>query len=96
MHKQAETNKHTDNQSLSTLKVAAEFILQMKKNLSGRCFQDTQATANEHLLNVSVCNGWKLEDLTLSVNSKSVHLLISIYLMSCVSAGRINRIFSFG
>lgn len=24
----------------------------------------TQATANEHLLNVSVCNGWKLEDLT--------------------------------
>ncbi len=53
----------------------------------------TQATANEHLLNVSVCNGWKLEDLTLSVNSKSVHLLISICLMSCVSAGRINRIF---
>lgn len=88
-----QTNKHTDNQSLSSLKVAAEFILQMKKILSGWCFQDTQATANEHLLNVSVCNGCKCKDLTLSVNSKSVHLLISVCLMSCVSAGRINRVF---
>lgn len=68
-----QTSKRADNQSLSTLQVAAEFILQMKKILSGWYFQDTQATANEHLLDVSVCNGWKLEDLTLSINSGSVH-----------------------